>query len=88
MYYALVQSALWEAVISGMSGMSLSSESAVFEYPESLEAYVTTANDINRLADIVVAFQQAPAEIGILFSEASKIMDDGVPPSRIRQICL
>lgn len=79
MYYALVQSAIWEAVMCGMNAMALPPESAVYEYPESLEAYVTTANDVNRLADIVVAFQQAPAEIGILFSEASKIMDDGVP---------
>jgi len=75
--FALVQSTLWEAVISGANGMALSAGSDVFQYPEALEAYVTTAQDINRLAPIVEAFQRAAPEVGILFSEASKIMDDG-----------
>lgn len=79
MCHRIVQSALWEAVMSGVNGMVLPAESLVFAYPEALEAFVTSARDINRLAPIVAAFQQAPAEIGILFSEASKIMDDGVP---------
>lgn len=77
--YALVQSTLWEAVMTGANGMALSENNEVVDYPEAMEAFVTAAQDINRLAPIVTAFQQAPTQIGILFSEASKIMDDGVP---------
>ncbi len=79
MCHKTVKSSLWEAVMSGANGMVLPADSAVFAYPEALEAFITAAQDINRLAPVIVAFQQAPAEIGILFSEASKIMDDGVP---------
>lgn len=75
--FAFVRSTLWEAVISGANGMALSAGSDVFQYPEALEAYVTAAQDINRLAPVIVAFQRAVPEVGILFSEASKIMDDG-----------
>ncbi len=77
--YAVTRSAVWEAVISGANGIALPANSTVLDHPESLEAFVFAALDINRLAPIVTAFQQAPPEIGILFSEASKIMDDGVP---------
>lgn len=76
---ALVTSAVWEAVMSGATGMALSPESSVFRYPETLAAYTYAAVDINRLAPIIAVFQQAPEEIAVLFSEASKIMDDGVP---------
>ncbi|MCK5861425.1 MAG: beta-galactosidase [Candidatus Hydrogenedentes bacterium] len=79
MRYALVQSTLWESVMTGGNGMALAADSAVLEYPEALEAFVTAAHDINRLASVITAFQQEPAQIGILFSEASKIMDDGIP---------
>jgi hypothetical protein len=79
MHYKIVQSSVWESVMSGASGLVLPAGSAVFAYPEALQAFITAAQDVNRLAPVVVAFQQAPAEIGIVFSEASKIMDDGVP---------
>jgi len=74
-----VRSVVWEAVMSGVTGMALSPDSSIFQHPEALAAYALAAMEINRLAPIIMAFQQAPAEIAILFSEASKIMDDGVP---------
>lgn len=76
---AYIPSALWESVISGMNGMALPIDSPVFEIPEALESYAETALHVNRLAPIVRAFQQAPTDIAILFSDASKIMDDGEP---------
>lgn len=76
---ALVSSAVWEAVMSGATGMALSPRSSVFQCPEALAAYTGAAVDVNRLAPIVMAFQNAPEEVAVLFSDASKIMDDGVP---------
>ncbi|HPX85443.1 MAG TPA: beta-galactosidase [Candidatus Hydrogenedentes bacterium] len=75
----IVTAALWESVISGASGFVLAHDSSVFDYPDAFEAFVRSTMDINRLGNIVVAFQQDTPEIGILFSEAAKIMDDGVP---------
>lgn len=74
----VVHSAVWEAVMAGATGLALSTESSLFQYPEAMAAYSLAAMDVNRLAPIILAFQQAPAEIAVLFSEASKIMDDGV----------
>ena len=76
---AMVRSAVWEAVMSGATGIALSSDSSVYNFPEAVAAYAHAAMEVNRLAPIVMAFQQAPAEIAILFSESSKIMDGGVP---------
>ncbi len=74
-----IAAALWESVISGLSGMAIPLESPVFRIPEALEAFAETALHVNRLAPIIVAFQQAPAEVAILYSDSSKILDDGVP---------
>ncbi|HDP34428.1 MAG TPA: hypothetical protein ENN29_04895 [Candidatus Hydrogenedentes bacterium] len=76
---ALVKSALWEAVMSGVNAFALPADSDVQKTPETLEAFTTAAQEINRLAPVVTAFQRAQPQIGILFSEASKILDDGVP---------
>lgn len=77
--YALTRTVVWEAAMSGVNGLALNQDAALFEYPEAVEAFASAAMDVNRLGRIVRAFQQAPASIAILFSEASKIMDDGVP---------
>lgn len=77
--YDYVRSAMWEAVISGANAAALPDDSTVLQRPDTLEAFARTSLDINRLAEIVMAFQQAPTEIAILFSAASKILDDGVP---------
>ncbi|HEX72385.1 MAG TPA: hypothetical protein ENN65_03615 [Candidatus Hydrogenedentes bacterium] len=59
--------------------MAIPLDSLVFEIPEALEAFAETALHVNRLAPIIVGFQQAPAEVAILYSDSSKILDDGVP---------
>jgi hypothetical protein len=77
--YAFVHTAVWEAVIDGVSAMALAADTPVFDRPETTEAYATACLDINRLASVVHAFQQAPPEVAILFSDASKVYDDGNP---------
>lgn len=77
--YRYVFSAMWEGVMSGMNAAALSSGTPVFERPETLEAFVMAHLGINRLAPIVHAFQQAPPDVVILFSDSSKIFNDGVP---------
>lgn len=77
--YRFVHSTIWEGVMSGLGGATVPFDSLIFERPETLEAFATAALDINRLAPLVHAFQQAPADVGILFSYASKVFDDGAP---------
>jgi len=76
--FGYIQSALWEAVMAGLSGSAVVIDS-LFLYPDCIEAYATTCLDLNRLADVVAAFQQAPCEVGILWSPSSKIYGDGDP---------
>jgi len=75
---AYVYSALWDGAIAGLSASALW-PGHVFEHPACLDAFATANLDLNRLADIVVAFQQAPAEVAILSSLPSKIYYDGDP---------
>lgn len=77
--YRFVHSAMWESVMSGLNGATVPTDSLLFQQPEALEAFATAALDINRLAPIVRAFQTAPTDVGILFSYASKVFDDGEP---------
>ncbi len=77
--YAYVQTAMWEAVMCGANGTSLAEDTNIFDRPETAEAFAAACLNINRLAPIVAAFQRAPADILVLFSEASKIFDDGKP---------
>ena len=77
--YRYVHSAIWEGVMSGMSAATAPMDSLLFDRPEAIEAFATAALDVNRLAGIVHAFQMAPADVGILFSYASKVFDDGDP---------
>lgn len=77
--YRFVHAALWESVMSGLNGATVPMDALLFQQPEALEGFATAALDINRLAPIVRAFQTAPADVGILFSNASKVFDDGEP---------
>ena len=77
--YDYVYASTWDAVVSGLNGMALPANSPVFDRPEALEAYAMAALDINRLAPVINAMQTAPAEVGILWSESSKVLDDGEP---------
>lgn len=77
--FRFVHAALWESVMSGLNGATVPMDSLLFQQPEALEGFASAALDINRLAPIVRAFQSAPADVGILFSYASKVFDDGEP---------
>ncbi len=74
-----VYAAMWDAVISGLNAMALPADSPVFTHAETAEAFATANLDINRLATVVHALQRAPADVGILWSDASKVFDDGKP---------
>lgn len=77
--YGFVQTTVWNAVISGADAIALDEDSAVFGHPGALEAYATAAADINRLAPVVAALQNAPTQVAVLYSDASKILDGGDP---------
>ncbi len=77
--YKYVHSAIWDAVMSGLNAIALAEDTVVFSRPETLDAFATAQLDINRLAPIIVAFQEAQPDVAILYSDASKIFDDGVP---------
>lgn len=74
--YDYVHSVLWEGVMAGLNGSALYTPLAAMR-PECLEAYATACLDLNRLAPIVAAFQQAPAEVAILWSMSSTIFGNG-----------
>jgi hypothetical protein len=76
--FEYVHSVMWEAAIAGLSGSALWAESLPVR-PECLDGYATACLDLNRLAHIVAAFQQAPAEVAILWSMPSKVYVNGVP---------
>jgi hypothetical protein len=69
---------MWEAAMCGLNASALKLDDWL-AHPECIEAYATACLDLNRLADIVVAFQRAPADIAIFYSTASKIYGDGMP---------
>lgn len=77
--YDYVQTLTWDSVIAGADALALSPGSAVFDHPNALEAFATAAIDINRLAPIVNALQNAKTEVAILYSDSSKILDGGDP---------
>ncbi|MCF6287182.1 MAG: hypothetical protein L3K26_18660, partial [Candidatus Hydrogenedentes bacterium] len=77
--FRFIHSTMWEGVMAGLSGATIPMDSLVFQRPEALEAFATAALDINRLAPIVHAFQSAPADVGILFSQSSRVFDNGEP---------
>jgi hypothetical protein len=85
---AYVRTVLFEAAMAGMNGLAVDTSGMLFEHPRALEAFATTHLDLNRVAPVVHAFQQAPPEVVVLFSNASKMMDDGDPhlPSALRAL--
>lgn len=76
--YRFANSIVWEAAISGLNAMAIDAGSEVWDQPETLEAVAVANLDINRLAPIVQALQDAPTDVGILFSASSKIFDGGL----------
>lgn len=77
--FRFTHASVWDGVLSGLNGLTVPMDSLMFQQPEALEGYATAAVDVNRLAPIIRAFQQAPADVGILFSASSKVFDDGEP---------
>lgn len=82
--FGRVHAAMWEAAIAGLSGSLAPMGSGgaagdarddLLSRPERIEAYATACLDLNRLADVVVAFQRAPAPVAVLWSESSKGYD-------------
>lgn len=88
------RAALWESVMSGMSGAALTSWEAtgpeggygLLGRPRLLEGAAAATLELNRAAEIVEAFQRAPAEVAILWSAPSQVFQDGDPylPSALR----
>jgi hypothetical protein len=69
---------LWEAAIAGVNAFALNAELANLS-PDAFEGYAAACIDLNRLAPIVTAFQNAPAEVAIFWSMPSKIYNNGAP---------
>jgi len=76
--FGYIHSAIWEAAMCGLNASALKLDDWL-AHPECIEAYATACLDLNRLADIVVAFQRATADIAIFCSTASTIYGDGMP---------
>lgn len=76
---AMVRSALWTSLIAGASGIAAAGSADGPSSAGVAEAFAITALDARRLAPVIRAFQTAPAPVAILYSESSKILDDGVP---------
>ncbi|MDX9975484.1 MAG: hypothetical protein RBU21_21035 [FCB group bacterium] len=84
-----VYTALLDGAMSGLNASALATwshapakdglDGTLLDRPECLEAYATANLDLNRLAEIVTAFQQAPADVAILWSMPSKIYESGDP---------
>jgi hypothetical protein len=75
--FKYVHSVLWEVAMAGLNASALRVPLDSLR-PECIEAYATAGLDLNRLAPIVAAFQQAPVEVAILWSMPSKIYANGV----------
>ena len=73
-----VHTAMWEAAMTGLNASMLAIDDWM-QMPECLDGYVTACLDLNRLADVVAAFQTAPADVAILWSMPSKIYNAGEP---------
>lgn len=79
-----VEAVLWEGAMEGLNALALSSRgSKVGPMTDavsklSIRDGLTHANfDLNRLMDVVYAFQMAPAELGIVLSNSSRILEGG-----------
>ncbi|MCX5759052.1 MAG: hypothetical protein NTU83_11200, partial [Candidatus Hydrogenedentes bacterium] len=76
--FARGHTAAWEAAMAGLDAAALVVPAELMR-PEGLEGYAAAAIDLNRLAPIVTAFQNAPADVRILYSMSSKIYNNGAP---------
>ena len=77
--YDIVRTALWDAYIGGVDGLALDGSSPLLSEPAALEGLLTARAEVNAFSRVVQAFQLAPDDIGILFSNSSMIFDNGEP---------
>jgi hypothetical protein len=82
--FEFIHARVWEGAMEGLSAIALTAPDprspgrpSYLNQPEALEGFATANLDINRLLDIVLAFQRAPAELAILWSDSSSIYEDG-----------
>jgi hypothetical protein len=79
-----VHAGIWDAAIEGLNGAALwawtrdagaleATPGNLIDELGALEGLARVSLDLNRTADIVVAFQQAPADVAILYSHESLI---------------
>lgn len=71
-----LHTAMWEAAIAGVNGCALAPGN-IWQSPGAMEGFATACFDVNRLGNIVTAFQRAEAPIAILWSMPSRIYRDG-----------
>ncbi|NLT59101.1 MAG: hypothetical protein GXX88_00595 [Candidatus Hydrogenedentes bacterium] len=71
-----VHTALWDAAIAGVNGFA-ANPAGFQQSPGGLDGFTTACADLNRLGDIVTAFQRTEAPIAILWSMPSQIYHDG-----------
>lgn len=76
--YDYVRGAMWEAAMAGLNASALDVQD-ILALPECLDGYATASLDLNRLGGVVTAFQNAPAEMAILWSSSSTIFRNGEP---------
>ena len=79
---ALMRSAIWEDVMAGAGSVAVVPQPGEGTLPlgmdpETLEGLTAAAQELNRLAPIVNALQQAPATTAIVWSLPSRIHNDG-----------
>lgn len=81
-----MQSLVWDGAIEGLSAFAVPGWSGgagggdgMLNNPDTVEGLATATLDLNRLGEIVVAFQQAPATLAVLWSDSGKIYSDGTP---------
>lgn len=80
---AYMRTLLWDGAIEGVDGFVFPAPSPgkenTLDDPPAMDGFAVAHAELNRQAAILRAFQEAPPEIGILWSEASKVMNDGKP---------
>ena len=75
----IIESTLWESFMAGLNSAQVNLGVTGQDAEEALAAVAHTHLDLQRLRPLLHTYQESPAVIGILFSQASKIFEDGDP---------
>jgi len=81
---AYVSTVVWEGIMAGLDAVAVPeaeflSHSGELKDAELFNAFCRAALDVNRLGSVIHAFQQAPVELAILWSDSARMFDDGSP---------